>query len=340
MEDIRLEGAMRRGRENGRNMDRKLLTILVGAAFLLPITPIQCDASPFTVDGSTIYVNAGLVGIRTSTPTTVFDVNGDAQFGSGITKSTFSTTGDLRLASNAGLTLAGATAYGTFPASVTASSFWGDGAHLTNLPGGSGAASTRQVFLSGSNIYYSTMSTGNTPVQIKIRMIGGGGGGSCGAPGPGGNGGASSFFSVVASSGIGGTYCAALPCPASSGGTGGLGTASLRIRGGWGGISFDASGQTINGGDGGIGVFGGAGQGGIPNVPTGIAAVPNSGGGGGGCASQEPGSGGGAGEYVEIIITSPSASYPYVVGAGGVGKVASDNGGDGGSGLIIVDEFY
>jgi hypothetical protein len=45
------------------------------------------------------------------------------------------------------------------------------------------------------------------------------------------------------------------------------------------------------------------------------------------------------------LIASPSATYPYAVGAGGTaGAVGSGTGatggGAGGSGLIIVEEYY
>jgi hypothetical protein len=51
--------------------------------------------------------------------------------------------------------------------------------------------------------------------------------------------------------------------------------------------------------------------------------------------------GGGAGEYAEIFIGSPSATYSYAVGAGGTkGDGASADGGSGGSGIIIVEEYY
>jgi len=42
-----------------------------------------------------VGVTGGSLGIGTASPATKLDVNGDAQFGSGATKSTFTTTGDL-----------------------------------------------------------------------------------------------------------------------------------------------------------------------------------------------------------------------------------------------------
>lgn len=80
-------------------MRLKLIPFLLVALFS-SAHPTRVLALPFTIDGSTVYVNAGFVGIRTSTPTTALDVNGDAQFGSGPTKSTITATGLLKLTSS------------------------------------------------------------------------------------------------------------------------------------------------------------------------------------------------------------------------------------------------
>jgi hypothetical protein len=56
-----------------------------------------------------------------------------------------------------------------------------------------------------------------------------------------------------------------------------------------------------------------------------------------------PGNGGGEGEYVEIIVNSPSGTYTYTVGAAGSAGSAGTGGfagGAGGSGYIVVDEYY
>lgn len=81
-------------------MQRRLQIILAIVAVSIPTLSAYSAATPFTIDGSTVYVNAGFVGVRTSTPITVLDVNGDAQFGSGATKSTFTATGLLKLTSS------------------------------------------------------------------------------------------------------------------------------------------------------------------------------------------------------------------------------------------------
>ena len=54
------------------------------------------------------------------------------------------------------------------------------------------------------------------------------------------------------------------------------------------------------------------------------------------------GSGGGAGGYIEAIINTPFAgSYATVVGAGGAaGTGTAIHGGAGGSGYIVIEEYY
>lgn len=63
-------------------------------------------------------------GMKTSTGT----------WGSGATQSTMTATGDLVLATDADITLAGANALFSSASSVTASGFFGDGSHLTGIP--------------------------------------------------------------------------------------------------------------------------------------------------------------------------------------------------------------
>ncbi len=75
----------------------------------------------------------GSVGIGTTSPATLLDVNGAAQFGAGVTKSTFTATGALNLADNAAITLTGPTAYFSSGSSVTASAFFGNGAGLSGI---------------------------------------------------------------------------------------------------------------------------------------------------------------------------------------------------------------
>ncbi|MBI3297441.1 MAG: hypothetical protein HYZ75_04720 [Elusimicrobia bacterium] len=74
--------------------------------------PLTLNASTLTVGGaamsvggSDLVVASNRIGVRTTNPTTTFEVNGNAQFGSAAAKSTFSTTGALSLDSNASLSV-------------------------------------------------------------------------------------------------------------------------------------------------------------------------------------------------------------------------------------------
>lgn len=190
---------------------------------------------------------------------------------------------------------------------------------------------TRQV-LTGSGTY-------TTPANVKyiiVRMIGGGGGGGGSGTTPGnGAGGGNSTFSTYTASGGSGTNSGY------NGGAGGgtSGSPNIGITGGYGNSMLSSVG-TAPGGSGGNSAYGGGGSSG------GNTGGTASGGGGGGAAAvgtAAAGGGGGAGGYAETLITSPSATYSYGVGAGGSGGSAGTGGfagGAGGSGTIIVDEFY
>lgn len=197
-------------------------------------------------------------------------------------------------------------------------------ANITN-PKLVGPRRTTQRFLSG------TAQTYTTPANCKsliIRMIGGGGGSAGNTGTNGGTGGTTTFNSVNANGGTGGQN----PFTGGIGGTGGTGSASLRIAGGDGGQVQDVN----YGPNGGSGFFGGAGRGEVNGGGTSSAGKANSGGGAGGGKS---GGAGAAGEYVEIDIQSPAATYVYSVGAGGT----AGSGGAaavGGDGIIIVEEYY
>lgn len=203
----------------------------------------------------------------------------------------------------------------------------------------SGALPTRQVFTTpGSAVY-------NRPAnvrQLRVRMIGGGGGGGARQTNSGSNGTSSTFNSIDAAFGLGGAH-GSIGRTGGSGGSGGVGSASFRIAGGDGANGDNVaigSGGGLGGGHGGSGAYGGAGRGG--SNAAGITAKANSGAGGGGGANNETGGGGGgSGEYIELIINTPAATYNYTVGSGGNGGAAGTQaGGNGGSGIIIVDEIY
>jgi len=203
-------------------------------------------------------------------------------------------------------------------------------------------APTVQRFTSGTNQTYLTPSS-PAPLYIKITAIGGGGaGGQSGAGGNNGNSGASTTFGSVISA-DGGSGGASGPNGA-AGGAGGLISTNTTVKvvsqtGSDGASGFLAT-TTVStaGGMGGAGIFGGAGG------PSNNGAANSGAGGGGGFNNSTAivtGGGGGAGAAVVGIITSPASSYLYSVGAGGThGTGGSFNAGNGGSGLIVIEEYY
>ena len=179
----------------------------------------------------------------------------------------------------------------------------------------------------------------SVPLYLRVRMVGGGGGGGAVATNNGAVGVDTSFSTGTAIHGNGGVTAAG---SGGAGGTGGVnfGTPIARIDGANGQSGGASSVSTTNGlgGQGGSSPFGGAGAG--ADSAAGVAAKINSGsggGGGGGGNSQNGGGGGGAGEYYEFLVTSPAATYTYVVGTGGAGGAAGTNaGGNGAAGRIEV----
>lgn len=203
---------------------------------------------------------------------------------------------------------------------------------------------TRQVLTSGTAATYTTPANCR---QLKIRMVGGGGGGAGTSTSTitAGSSGNDTIFNSIHAAGGGGAGIAATYA-AGVGGTGGTGTASFRSPGFSGGVgttnSFNPGYPTGFGG----GSLLGGGAAAVPTTSTnnGSNAGANTGGGGSSgsdsTSSGFSGGGGGGGEYVELLISSPSATYTYTVGIGGAGAAVSNAGGNGGSGVIIVDEFY
>lgn len=215
------------------------------------------------------------------------------------------------------------------------------------------SAPTVTKYTSGSGTY-------TTPAGVKyiaIEMVGGGGGGGgsgTSAQGTGGTGGNTTFGTslLVANGGTGGVTNVGAGGTGGTGGTASLGTGpiGLALQGGsgqGGGAQGTVSTYFGAGGNGGVSFFGGAGGGGTYGNP-GVAAITNSGSGGGGAGllnstSSYNGAGGAAGGFVNAIITSPSATYSYAVGAAGTAGVAGVTGaagGAGGSGIIIIYEYY
>lgn len=198
---------------------------------------------------------------------------------------------------------------------------------------------TRTVLTSGTSATYTTPSGA---IRLNVRLVGPGGGGSGTGvgPGAGANGSAATTFGSL-SAGAGGGSANAV------GGVGGaVSGGDINIAGNAGENGQNESTVDSSGGNGGSGPFGGAGRGGVDS--GGSAGATNSGAGGGGGSGATgtfiSGGGGGSGGYVEKLITGPSATYTYTVGAGGAGGTAGTSGGvaggSGGGGMIIIDEFY
>lgn len=176
---------------------------------------------------------------------------------------------------------------------------------------------TKQYLTSGTAATYTTPTNAR---KLVVKMWGAGGGGGAYSTNAGADGGDSSFNSIVAKGGSGGGAGggSASGTPG-AGGVSGAGSASLRVAG-RSGLHVGTNSTNFSG----------------------SAGPANSGSGGtGGNNAGLPGGMGGDGEYVEIVISSPATSYTYTIGAGGAGGAAGTfAGGDGGSGLIIVTEYY
>lgn len=210
---------------------------------------------------------------------------------------------------------------------------------------------TIQKFTSGSGTYTKPANV----LYIRVKAVGGGGGGSgsgTSGGGNGGNGGNTTFGTslITANGGTGGTYSSSGGLNGGAGGSASLGTGPIgtAITGGSGGGSnYSLVSSYQIGVVGGQNPLGGGGSSGPANG-TGVAGITNTGGGGGGAGTNATslnatGAGGGAGGYVDAIITSPSSTYSYAVGAAGTAGTAGTNGyagGAGGSGYIEVTEYY
>jgi len=213
-------------------------------------------------------------------------------------------------------------------------------------------APTIQKFTSGSGTY-------TTPAGVKyitIEMVGGGGGGggstSSNNGGTGGTGGTTTFGTslLTCTGGAGGTGTTQ-----SAGGAGGTATLNspavgIAFDGARGSPAQESQGVLTNiyfmGGDGAQSPFGGAGPGYVNANGVGYSAATNTGSGGGGAGmglGGIAGKGGGAGAYIRAVISSPSASYSYAVGAAGTAGAAGTSGSAGGAGaagIIVVTEYY
>lgn len=204
-------------------------------------------------------------------------------------------------------------------------------------------------------VTYLTTPTGlgtyTTPVGavwIKATVVGGGGGGAGGPGGVGGAGGnanSTSFGgSAVANGGLGGVNTGSVPAAVSASG------GSVNIfgsRGHQGAPSVAGAVAGVGGsggssclGDGGAGVYNGAGL-------SADATVPGAGGGGGASDSTTSnigGSGGGSGACSIIFIGPPlAATYNYAIGAGGApgaGGAGGYAGAAGRNGALIIEAYF
>jgi hypothetical protein len=211
---------------------------------------------------------------------------------------------------------------------------------------GTGYPKTVTVYTGGSGTY----TTPANCTAIYVRCVGGGGGGggsgNAGSPTSGGTGGSTTFGSLTANGGAGGPN--SLTGGFQGGGPGGATGGDLNINGNPGqtapGNSLPALFRSF-GVNGGNSIFGGAGLAGT-NGSGAVTVSATSGGGGGGVggdATTYASAGGGSGGYCEKLITSPSATYSYAVGAGGTAGAAGtggSTGGTGGAGLIVITEYY
>ncbi len=215
-------------------------------------------------------------------------------------------------------------------------------------------APTIQKFTSGSGTY--TTATGALYIVVEVQAGGGGGGGGGTGSNDAGNGsaGATSSFGtslISCSSGAGGAGG-----QNSNGGAGGTvtltGVSGFIANGGTGGGGSYTTSNTgrLTGGMGGVSFLGGS-AGNSYGGGAGVAAATNSGSGGsagggdsGVGAQAFSGAGGGAGAFTRVILTSPSATYAYVVGAGGSGGAAGSSNGHAGAagadGMVLVTEHY
>lgn len=247
----------------------------------------------------------------------------------------------------------GATVWQVLAPGTAGQALLSGGAAALNAWGSARSTSAPQctVYTSGSGTY--TTPTGALWLQVE-GIGGGGGGGAVDIVGTatatnGGTGGSTTFGGLTGNGGSGGFANNGAAGTAAQGGSGNSASGGdLNISGGYGGDGQNAGSANaldVLGGAGGDGVFGG----GAANTYRRAAnsGITNSGGGGGGSATVATATaagGGGAGGYFRKLITSPSSTYAYAVGAAGAAGTQSsgngEDGGAGGSGVIIVTAYF
>lgn len=202
--------------------------------------------------------------------------------------------------------------------------------------------------------YTSSSGTYTVPTNcryLQVEMSGGGGGGAGGGStgsASGTSGGTTTFGTSLLTCTGGTSGIRAVDSASSTGGSATINSPAtgLGLTGGEGsgGNGTGVSGYQV-GMSGGANPFGGAGASRVNGV--GYAGQPNTGagGGGGGSNTNGGGSGGGgaAGGYIKAIISSPSATYSYAVGAGGTGGAGGSNGfagNSGAAGIIFITAYF
>lgn len=221
----------------------------------------------------------------------------------------------------------------------------GDVLFMSGTGATSGTTLTRATGSGTASITFSTKVATATyttpaspsPLYLKVRIVGGGGGSSGTGTAAGtaaGVGGDTAFGGNVgyAYGGNPGTWNGA---GGAGGAFGGTYSTGWGVSGGKGFLAASAtSGVLALGGAGGSSFYGSPGAPGSGSQGGAIA---------GATGPAVAGAGGGGGGFLEMIISPPAATYPYVVGAAGVhgGAGTGGVGGiDGNAGMVQVYEIY
>ena len=219
----------------------------------------------------------------------------------------------------------------------------------------SGSGTSSITFSLATALATYTAPTGPGPLYLKIKLVGGGGGGGGAgtSAGTASTAGGNTFFGTLLLIGNGGGAGGGTTTT-TNGGAGGSATINspavgFTAPGGGGGAGFSTNASNVSfltGGSGGSSFIVGGGSGTGDSNQNGTSGTGYGGGGGGGSvnsssSSDISGGGGGGGGGVEAIITSPSSTYVYCVGAAGSGATGSSfNGGAGVAGVVYVEEHY
>lgn len=181
----------------------------------------------------------------------------------------------------------------------------GAGSGVTGVGGVGGTGTTLSATVFGGN--------GGSGYPKNSVLFGGGGGGAGGYSGNGGN---------------GGGYITGTDSLPGTGGGGGGGKAILGSGQGGGGVGLAGEGANGSGSTGGPGGLPGGGGSGGANGSDANGGLYGGGGGGTGLSASAGGGGGGGGLRWTTLPVTPGATYPIVVGAGGV-ITSAGSGGDG-----------